>query len=884
MDSNTQLRLADLVDARMLQSMMEEFYDLTHIPMALIDLEGIVIVGVGWQDVCTRFHRVNPETCAFCIESDTVLTADIPAGEMRLYHCKNGMWDAATPVLVGRERVGNLFTGQFFFDDEPVDMEVFRAQAHRYGFDEREYLKAVEAVPRLSRATVETGMRFLTSLSTMISLLTFNNARRALAERETLEALTAQIALAEDLSTQHNILSAIMENTDTHLAYLDPDFNFVAVNSTYARGSGHTKEELLGQNHFDLFPNAENQAAFEDARRSGETIEYKAKPFVFVDQPWRGTTYWDWRLSSVKDADDELAGFAFSLIDVTQKVREQAFSDAINRLNDVIHANLGLDSLLAQSLPQLSEVVGCDNVAVILRDTDGSWRCREAFGLPDEVKGRVFGEEDFVRSIRAIDDGRPVVVTPESAPEFSWELGIQSLAVVPLFLAEEELGALACGYTSGPGEFDDGVMDFLGKIGASISLALNNSRLYHAERHSALLSGALAKVNEILLSALTLEDVLAGLVGEASEAAGADKCLVIEVKNGRYTVTHVRNMPTDLIGVPREGTYYSAFLAAANDGRPVLIEDCWTDPRTNKEFVVPYELRAFQLLPLTTQGAVTHVLALAYDAPRPFDEEDHRSAARMCMAMSVALNNARLFENEHRIADRLQEAFLGLREHVDGVEFARAYHSATEAARVGGDFYDIFDLGARYVGITIGDISGKGIDAAALTALVKYTVRAHAGAKDTTPAEVLACTNDLVYRSTPPEMFATVFFAMLDRTEDRLLYASAGHTTCLILGKDGTLVELAPTGAVLGGFPTWKSEEAAADFGADDLLFLYTDGLTEARGKGGLFGEDRVLELLSTMGGSSPQQVVAETVADVMVFTENMLRDDLAVLAVRRAE
>ena len=208
-----QLRLADLVDARMLQSMMEDFHRLTRIPMALIDLEGTVIVGVGWQDVCTRFHRVNPETCAFCIESDTLLTADIPAGEMQLYHCKNGMWDAATPVLVGSERVGNLFTGQFFFDDEPVDLEAFRVQAQRYGFDEGAYLEAVEAVPRLSRATVETGMRFLTSLSTMISLLTFNDARRALAEGETLEALKAQIALAEDLGTQHNILNAIMENT-----------------------------------------------------------------------------------------------------------------------------------------------------------------------------------------------------------------------------------------------------------------------------------------------------------------------------------------------------------------------------------------------------------------------------------------------------------------------------------------------------------------------------------------------------------------------------------------------------------------------------------------------------------------------------------------------
>jgi PAS domain S-box-containing protein len=885
MGTDRRLKLADLVDARMLQSMMEDFHALTQVPMALIDLEGTVIVGVGWQDVCTRFHRVNPQTCAFCIESDTVLTADIPAGEMRLYHCKNGMWDAATPVLVGSERVGNLFTGQFFFEDEPVDLAAFRAQASRYGFDEGEYLKAVEAVPRLSHATVETGMKFLTSLSTMISLLTFSDARRALAEEESLEALAAQTALAEDLSTQHNILSAIMENTAAHLAYLDPDFNFVAVNSTYAHGSGHTKEELIGQNHFDLFPNEENQAAFEHAKQTGLPLEYSAKPFVFPDQPWRGVTYWDWRLTAVTDPEGALAGFAFSLIDITQQVRGKAFSDATNRLNDVIHADLNLDTFLEEFLPQLAEVVGCETAAVVLRTAEGGWRRGEVFGLADDLADRVLGDRRFAQMMETTSRARPGVLSKESAPELLGELGIESVAIVPLVLADAQFGALVVGYTSGPGEFDDSVMDFLGKIGASLSLALNNSRLFHAERRSALLSAALAKVNEILLSALTLEDVLAGLVGEASEAAGADKCLVIEVKGDRYTVTHVRNViSTDLVGVPREDRYYRAFLAAANEGRPLLIEDCWTDPRTNKEFVVPYELRAFQLLPLTTQGIVTHVLALAYDAPRTFDEEDHRSAARMTTAMSVALNNARLFENEHRIADRLQEAFLGLREHVDGVEFARAYHSATEAARVGGDFYDVFDLDARHVGITIGDISGKGIDAAALTALVKYTVRAHASEEGATPVRVLARTNDLVYRSTPPEMFATVFFAMLDRTEGRLHYASAGHTTCLILGKDGVLTELGPTGPVLGGFPQWECEAAVADLDADDLLFLYTDGLTEARGKAGHYGESRVLSLLSGMGGASPQQVVAETIADVMVFTENLLRDDLAVLVVRRAE
>ena len=86
--------------------------------MAVIDIAGKVLVGVGWPDICTRFHRVHPETCKHCIESDTQLTAGVPQGEVRLYKCRNNMWDVATPLLVGGHHVGNVFMGQFFFEDE----------------------------------------------------------------------------------------------------------------------------------------------------------------------------------------------------------------------------------------------------------------------------------------------------------------------------------------------------------------------------------------------------------------------------------------------------------------------------------------------------------------------------------------------------------------------------------------------------------------------------------------------------------------------------------------------------------------------------------------------------------------------------------------------
>ena len=100
------LELAEVVDIQAIQSLMDDFYKLTHIPMGLNDLKGNVLVGAGWQDICTKFHRVHPEACKHCVESDTKLSAGVAPGEFKLYKCKNNMWDIATPIMVGGQHVG----------------------------------------------------------------------------------------------------------------------------------------------------------------------------------------------------------------------------------------------------------------------------------------------------------------------------------------------------------------------------------------------------------------------------------------------------------------------------------------------------------------------------------------------------------------------------------------------------------------------------------------------------------------------------------------------------------------------------------------------------------------------------------------------------------
>ena len=163
------LELAKIIDAQAIQSLMNDFYKLAHIPMGLTDLKGNVLVSAGWQEICTKFHRVNPEACKHCVESDINLSTGVAPGEYKLYKCKNNMWDVVTPIMVEGQHVGNILSGQFFFEDEPIDYELFRSQARQYGFNEEEYIAALEKVPRLSREAVDTGMAFFMTFANMIS-------------------------------------------------------------------------------------------------------------------------------------------------------------------------------------------------------------------------------------------------------------------------------------------------------------------------------------------------------------------------------------------------------------------------------------------------------------------------------------------------------------------------------------------------------------------------------------------------------------------------------------------------------------------------------------------------------------------------------------------
>jgi PAS domain S-box-containing protein len=157
-----------------------------------------------------------------------------------------------------------------------------------------------------------------------------------------MKEITARKKIEEELResrdryiSQKRVLETITSNTDAQLALLDPDFNFIFVNPAYEKGCGYSKEDLIGKNHFDLFPNEENLVLFKQVRDKGVPVIFKDKPFEYAAQPERGTTYWNWMLTPVKNTAGGVEGLVLSLVDVTErKLSEQSLQKYARELEN----------------------------------------------------------------------------------------------------------------------------------------------------------------------------------------------------------------------------------------------------------------------------------------------------------------------------------------------------------------------------------------------------------------------------------------------------------------------------------------------------------------------------------------------------------------------
>lgn len=287
-------------------------------------------------------------------------------------------------------------------------------------------------------------------------------------------------------------------------------------------------------------------------------------------------------------------------------------------------------------------------------------------------------------------------------------------------------------------------------------------------------------------------------------------------------------------------------------------------------------------IPLRVKGRNVGVLGLGFSPARPFTAEETELLCAIANQLAVAVRNSQLYQTEHRIAETLQDTLVALPKHIDGVKFSRAYESAThESGRVGGDFIDLFEVSPHVVGFTLGDVSGKGIDAAVTTSLVRTTIRVHA-VDGLAPAEIATRANAVMRRFSETESFVTLWFGLLNTETGLLRYISAGHPPAIVL-TDDAVAELGQGGPILGAFDDVRYHDSQAVLAEDERLVLYSDGVTEAKSSDGPFLDATGLyELLKARVSERTENMASAVMEDIIAFSNGVLRDDAAILVVAR--
>jgi serine phosphatase RsbU (regulator of sigma subunit)/PAS domain-containing protein len=266
-----------------------------------------------------------------------------------------------------------------------------------------------------------------------------------------------------------------------------------------------------------------------------------------------------------------------------------------------------------------------------------------------------------------------------------------------------------------------------------------------------------------------------------------------------------------------------------------------------------------------------------------YSEEDLELAQELAARAAVAVDNARLFSSSRAIAHTLQESLLPPHlPAIRGLELAARYRAAGEGIEVGGDFYDVFAIRDDTWALVIGDVCGKGAEAAALTALMRYTVRAAAMDEDD-PSRVLGLLNEAIMRQRADGRFSTAVFVRADIEGDgvALTLTSGGHPLPVVVRADGSALTVGSSGTLLGVLPEVTHVDDRIRLRSGDALILYTDGLTEAGAPSRVMTPEALVELAGSCAGLDADEIARRIEEHAVALQSGAARDDLALLVAR---
>jgi len=485
--------LLKILDLPALQSMMDNFFAVTGIANALIDLNGKVLVGAGWQDICTKFHRNNPQTLKNCLESDLVLTGGVKQGEFRTYKCKNNLWDTVTPLFIGRKHLANIFLGQFLFEEDNAIKDAFAAQAEKYGFDKAEYFAALEQVPRADLKKIQKLMSYLTKITEMISTLGLSNLKlaKSLSDQKKGEHL-----IRESEQRWATTLSSI---SDAVIA-TDITGKVTFMNTVAEQLTGWTLSEAANKPIQTVFDIINEQTQLEVENPVNKVLEKGtviglANHTILIQKNGKKVTIDD-SAAPIKAKDGTIIGVVLVFRDITE--RKKMEQDVSNSLEESKQSESEISALLKASRAVLQNKVFPDSARAIfdackeligatagyvalLSDTgnenevlfldSGGFPCTVNPSLPMPIRG--LRAEAYKSAKVAIENDFPQSQWQKFSPKGHVQL--KNVLFAPLIIEQRVVGVI--GLANKTGGFTKRDAEMAIAFGELASIALANSKL-----------------------------------------------------------------------------------------------------------------------------------------------------------------------------------------------------------------------------------------------------------------------------------------------------------------------------------------------------------------------------------------------------------------------
>lgn len=327
------------------------------------------------------------------------------------------------------------------------------------------------------------------------------------------------------------------------------------------------------------------------------------------------------------------------------------------------------------------------------------------------------------------------------------------------------------------------------------------------------------------------------------------------------------------------------FGLAINTGHSQLVNDYQVSNQPIKE-LADIGISAMAVVPLKIRGKVVGILWVsALNPDRKFSDYDMVLLESIGGQAAVAVDNINLFEEQHYISEVLQRGFLPEKlPKLIQTDIGIFYASATEAAVVGGDFYDALQLPDGRVTLFIGDVSGKGIEATADVAMVRYTIRT-LSFQDPDPSKVLTRANAIISNQLSSGHFITLVHGSYDMKSGQLLLGVAGHPYPLLFSAaDGKVKPIADNGPALALISDYEYGKVGVDLLPGDVLALYTDGIVELRRKKEFFGIERLGGLIEKYSRLEAQEIADRIMNDAREFADGRLTDDIVLMIIKRTD